>query len=88
MRGNNDKPGDDLPYYLPEDEYDRYLNQVLKMITAGEEKSAILEFLSKVEREYLMLTNPRGNKFQFLEELTKAVQRNHLKVCSDRLGQA
>lgn len=77
MRRYNDEPGDDLPYYLPEDEYDQYLNQVLRMISQGEERSAIIDFLSAVEREYMMITNPSGNKYQFVEELVKAIQQNH-----------
>lgn len=54
---------------LPADEYDSYLIELIRMAETGSSKQEIVLYLEKVERDYLMLTDPDGNKGDFAEAI-------------------
>jgi hypothetical protein len=54
---------------LPEDEYDTYLLHVQSMLETGSAPNEIVSYLDLVEREYLMLTRPSGDKGAFVRAL-------------------
>ena len=56
---------------LPEDEYDAYLSNLGEMIERHDSVQEMLEYLSIVERDYIMLSAPSGDKRKFLEEVLK-----------------
>ncbi|MDX8478316.1 hypothetical protein RFN28_07455 [Mesorhizobium sp. VK24D] len=51
---------------LPEDEYDSYLQQVMRLVVEGASAGQISHYLSLVESDYLMLSSPAGNKDAFV----------------------
>ncbi len=51
---------------LPEDEYDSYLQQILALVEGGASREEVLAYMDTVEREYLMLTAPAGDKSKFV----------------------
>lgn len=54
---------------LPEDEYDSYLKSALDLVISGASKQDVVSYLSKVETEYLGLSQPDGDKTKFVEKL-------------------
>jgi hypothetical protein len=56
---------------LPTNEYDGYLNHVLRMIESGKEANDIIEYLSVVETDYIGLSEPSGDKAEFVKEAIK-----------------
>jgi hypothetical protein len=54
---------------LPADEYDVYLLHALAMVEGGSSKSEIVAYLNTVEQEYLMLSQPAGDKGRFVDAL-------------------
>jgi hypothetical protein len=54
---------------MPEDEYDTYLLHVDALMREGATRDQIADYLSKVERDYLMLPRVAGNKAAFIEAL-------------------
>lgn len=56
---------------LPMDEYDAYLAHVIHLIEAGASKAEVRAYLDTVERDYLMLSTPAGDKAKFIEAVFK-----------------
>lgn len=51
---------------LPADEYDRYLSHMLILLAQGASDGELLGYLSTVERDYIGLSAPAGNKDRFV----------------------
>lgn len=60
---------------LPEEEYDSYLQQVMRLIVEGASPTQISDYLSKVESEYLMLSSPAGSKNAFVSAAFELAKR-------------
>ncbi|WP_133117177.1 hypothetical protein [Mesorhizobium sanjuanii] len=60
---------------LPEDEYDTYLQQVMRLIVEDVSPRQISDYLSKVESEYLMLSSPAGSKDAFISAVFGLAKR-------------
>lgn len=60
---------DDKPYWLPENEYDPYLAGASRMIAEGASPNEVINYLTVVETRYLGLSNPKGNKSEFVRRL-------------------
>lgn len=56
---------------LPADEYDTYLKYVEKMLQNNASDQQIIAYLETVERDFLELTSPAGNKSEFVSALKK-----------------
>lgn len=53
---------------LPEDEYDQYLLHVADLIESDAADGELLEYLELVEKKYIMMPNPAGDKGAFIVE--------------------
>jgi len=62
---------------MPEDEYDRYLLYVEYLFANKASEKEILAYLDTVEREYLMLSSPRGNKRKFIASIQDWIARTN-----------
>lgn len=60
---------------LPEGEYDGYLLKLVSMSQQGAKRSELINFLDKVERDYLMLSHPDGDKSAFVDAVLKSSGR-------------
>ncbi|MCV3208052.1 hypothetical protein OHD62_15525 [Mesorhizobium sp. YC-39] len=60
---------------LPEDEYDTYLQQVMRLIVEDASARQISDYLGKVESEYLMLSSPAGSKDAFISAVFRLAKR-------------
>lgn len=56
-------------WYLPEDEYDRYLLRALEMARAGQDAPSIIRYLEWVEEEHMQIPHPDGDKKVFVDHL-------------------
>ena len=65
---------DDKPYWLPEDEYDSYLATLTRMVADGASPDELMRYLEEVETKFLRLSNPKGNKSEFVRHLMTAEQ--------------
>lgn len=63
------------PSPMPADEYDGYLIEVFDMVQKGESFGSVVDYLAKVERDYIGLTRPSGDKLLFVGELFKLAGR-------------
>ena len=72
--GSFAKSETDFPPF-PEDEYDSYLQRVLHLVCDGATSRQISEYLTKVEKEYLMLTSPAGSKDDFIRAVFQSFER-------------
>ena len=62
--------GADLdPSPMPADEYDSYLFEVWNMCRSGKGKADIIEYLGRVESEYIGISRPAGDKALFVDKL-------------------
>ncbi|MDX8465574.1 hypothetical protein RFM26_07735 [Mesorhizobium sp. VK23B] len=61
---------------LPEDEYDNYLIQVMRLVVDGASPRQISDYLGKVENEYLMLSSPSGSKDDFVNAVFELAKRS------------
>jgi hypothetical protein len=57
---------------LPANEYDAYLSELLRLIGQGASPEDLLNYLATVETDYLMLTNPVGDKQAFIRSVLAA----------------
>ena len=71
---NTDTAGEISFRPLPEDEYDAYLLHLQSMLETGSSPNDIVSYLDLVEREYLMLTKPSGDKGAFARALWQTPQ--------------
>ncbi|RWM74118.1 hypothetical protein [Mesorhizobium sp.] len=60
---------------LPEDEYDSYLQQIMRLIVDGASPNEISNYLATVESEYLMLDSPAGSKDDFVSAVLELDKR-------------
>ncbi|TIQ22805.1 MAG: hypothetical protein E5X51_03820 [Mesorhizobium sp.] len=57
---------------LPEDEYDTYLVELLRMMKEGKSKYEILSYIDYVEKEYIMMESGKEKKNKFIDKLFSA----------------
>lgn len=60
---------------LPEDEYDSYLEHVMRLVVEGASPTQISDYLGKVESEYLMLSSSAGSKDAFISAVFELAKR-------------
>ena len=61
---------------LPVDEYDSYLSHAQNLLESGASSGEIRTYLETVERDYLMLSAPDGDKDAFIRALQAASHRS------------
>lgn len=67
---------EELPFRpMPADEYDRYLIYVEYLFATKASKKEIYTYLDTVEREYMMLSYPSGDKTKFIEAIQDWIRR-------------
>jgi hypothetical protein len=63
------------PSPMPADEYDGYLIESLEMVRDGASVQVVVDYLTRVEREYIGLTQPSGDKLTFVRKLFEFLGR-------------
>jgi len=66
MEGLEERP-------LPDDEYDNYLAEVREMLFAGAADADVVAYLDEVEREFMGIDQPHGDKCRFVAEVRAAI---------------
>lgn len=65
----------DDPSPMPADEYDGYLVVMRRMIAEGASRHDVVLYLSKVEKDFIGLSQPSGDKAKFVEAVFALTQQ-------------
>lgn len=58
---------------LPDDEYDNYLAEVREMLGSGAADAEVVAYLDEVERDFMGIDQPHGDKSRFVAEVRAAL---------------